>query len=635
MCIILIAPILSEYLRLPGVVGLVIAGMAIGPFGLHLVAEKGLVENLAVIGLIYLMFSAGLEVNLQQLNRVRNKAIVFGVFTFIIPFIMGLVLGRVIGLEWPGAILFGSAISSHTLLAFPVATRLGIVGNAAVSVTVGATVFTDIAAFLVLAIISGMQRGDASAGQFITLLVLTALYAALILYTLPRLGKLFFRYFSSTLTEFQFILVVLFVAALLAEAIGMHGVVGAFLAGLAINSTLPHHSPVLARILFIGESLFIPVFLIHSGMITDPVAFVTDSRTLLVGISMTLSAYASKFLAAWIIGRLYGYSRDEMLVAFGLSQAQAAVTLPTILVGIEIGLFFPEILGGTMMMILFTSFTSPLIVRRYGGRLRTPPGEAPAQSSIFDRILVSIFNPKTQDNLLTLASILARAKQGSLLAMRVSIANAGRIQGEKTPFIPIEHLQEEGFACAAFHRVDRSPAEGILNAAIEKEATLILMGWRGRASVRENIFGTVLDEVIWKAPAPVMVARLTASADADRRVLLVLPAASLPPGLLDEAFEIAMVIAQALKVPLLVAAHAEYVPLLEALAGAIPPDGTLSIEVLGGDVVREISRRATATDLVLLTTTGTRQRFQSSLGKIPEQVAAVSPASLVVLHYPS
>jgi len=239
MAVILITPLLSERVRLPGIVGLILGGILVGPHGLGLLTIGRVIELLSTVGLIYLMFSAGLEIDLRQFDLVRNKALFFGLLTFLIPQLSGIALGRGLGLSWASAVLLGSVYASHTLVAFPILSRLGIVRNEAVSVTIGATVFTDVVALLVLAIVAGMQDGDASVISVGGLIALMIGYAVLVLLGLPRAGKLFFRRFTSRAVEFQFVLVALFVAALLAERIGMHAIVGAFLAGLAINSALP------------------------------------------------------------------------------------------------------------------------------------------------------------------------------------------------------------------------------------------------------------------------------------------------------------------------------------------------------------------------------------------------------------
>jgi len=637
MAVILITPLLSERVRLPGIVGLILGGILVGPHGLGLLATGHVIELLSTVGLIYLMFSAGLEIDLRQFSRVRNKALLFGMFTFMFPLLSGIALGRGLGLNWPSAVLLGSVYASHTLVAFPILSRLGIVRNEAVSVTIGATVFTDVAALLVLAIVAGTQDGDASALSVVGLIALMIGYALLVLLGLPRAGKLFFRRFTSRAIEFQFVLVALFVAALLAERIGMHAIVGAFLAGLAINSTLPARSAVVGQVLFLGESFFIPIFLMYIGMITDPLAVLVNIQTLLIGVGMTMAVYAAKFAAAWVTTRIFHYSRDELFTMWGLSQAQAAATLAAILVGVEINLFPMTIFNGAILMILCTCITSPLLVQRFG--LRLHPSEAPREKRpLFDRILVPIANPKTQEHLITLADILSRISKGILLPLHVAQEVNRRVVGlehqqqllERVP----EILSDPETQIQPVRRVDASIARGILHAAIENEASLIVMGWRGKPTFRQSIFGTVLDEVVWHATVPVMVGRLITPINAMRRVVLVVPPNSLGAGLAGKTLEIVTTVAQAINVPLLVLAAQRYVVNLRDGLDKLKPEQPYEVVRLGSNVIQDVAGRVGAEDLMVVTTMGSQRRFRSSLGHIPEQLVAAIPGSIVMIHYP-
>jgi Kef-type K+ transport system membrane component KefB/nucleotide-binding universal stress UspA family protein len=638
--IILAAPLLSERLRLPGVIGLVVGGMAVGPYGLRLLDDGEVVRLFAEIGLIYLMFSAGLEVDLQQFQRVRNKAITFGVVTFLIPLVGGIALGFAIGLDTPGAILLGSAVSSHTLLAFPILNRLGIVGREAVAVTVGATVFTDIAAFLVLALISGMAGGDASAGRFLALIIGLVVYAALVIFGLPRVGKGFFARFSGGALEFQFVLVALFGVALLAEAIGLHAVVGAFLAGLAINSALPHRSMVLGRILFFGEALFIPIFLIHSGMITDPVGFFSSAETLAVGVGLTLVAYLTKYAAAWVAGRIYGYNGAEVMTMWGLSQAQAAVTLPTVLVGVEIGLFPQAIFSGTMMMILATSITSPLLVAHFGKKLRATEPEllsSKDRPNPFARVLVPVLDTDEQEHLLALAGILVREKEGVLMPLHISLAARGKVIGmaHGDDMLDDELMLQPDTRCEPMHRVDTHVARGILHSVLEREASMVVMGWRGKKRFAESIFGTTLDEVIWNAKTPVLIGHLGRPINGIEHVILLLAHESTAFDYVDEMVENAAIIARGVNAPLLILTELEYKDLVKRWLVDLKIEHPTTVEIIRTDALTTLAALATEDTLAIIGTTGSRQRFRSSLGELPGRIAEKTPAALMVLHYPA
>lgn len=635
MAVILITPLFSERVRLPDIVGLIFGGLLVGPYGLNLLSTSRTIELLATVGLIYLMFSAGMEIDLPQFNKVKVKSLVFGLLTFIFPQASGILLGRLFGMDWLGSVLFGSIYASHTLIAFPIITRLGVQRNEAVSVTVGATVITDVIALLVLAIVVGSQGSENASSQILTLVLLMTGYTAVILFGLPRLGKWFFHRFTGNTVEFQFVLVAIFAASLLAEMIGMHAIVGAFMAGLAINSTLPRRSRVVGQVLFMGESFFIPIFLMYIGMVINPGAFFVDRQTLLIGVALTAAVYVTKYIAAWITARIFHYSRDERFTMWGLSQAQAAATLATVLVGVEAGLLSQAVFNGAILSILFTTISSPILVQRFGSRLQADEADDD-HKPLFNRILVPVANPKTQEHLIRLASILARSSDGILYPLHVAQEVQGRVQGleHQKKLLEADILNDPETDIRPIRRVDSSPAKGIVRAAIEQEISLIVMGWRGKASFRQSIFGTLLDEVIWQAPVPVLVGRMNTPINAMKSIVLVVPPNSLTFPLIDKTIDVVMAIAQAINVPLLVLSDAPYMKALQAYIKSLDADHPYRVECLGTNVIEDVVKKVDAYDVIVVTTMGSPSRFRSSLGYIPEQLADATEGSIVVIHYP-
>jgi Kef-type K+ transport system membrane component KefB/nucleotide-binding universal stress UspA family protein len=644
IAVILITPILSERARLPGIVGLIVGGILVGPNGFNLLSTGRTIELLSTVGLIYLMFSAGLEIDLNQFNQVRNKSMLFGVFTFIIPEISGIGLGRLIGLDWSGAVLLGSVYASHTLVAFPILSRLGILRNEAVSVTVGATVFTDVLALLILAVVAGAHGGQSAAvdgGEMsptalIKLVMLMTGYAFIILFGLPRVGKIFFQHFTGRSVEFQFVLVSLFVSAFLADLIGMHAIVGAFLAGLAINSTLPPRSSVAGQVLFLGESFFIPIFLMYIGMMLDPVAIISDLQTILIGVALTLAVYVTKYLAAWITSRINGYSRDERMTMWGLSHAQAAATLATVMVGVDVGLFPQTVFNGAILMVLFTVISSSMITQRFGERLR-PKAITVVARPLFNRILVPIANPQNHIHLITLAGILARWGKGILYPVHIAQEVQGRVEGREHQRQLLEDpiLKDPQTDIRPIGRVDTSVPRGILRTAIENDASMIVMGWHGQASfVREAVFGSVQDEVMWSAEVPVVVGRLTTPINAVERVVLVVPQHSLEPESVRRTLEMVTAIAQAVNVPLKILAAGEYMGAMQDCLKLLADGHPYDFSPLGNNVLRDVDTKVNGHDLIAVTTVGSSNRFRSSLGELPEQIAAIRESSIMVIRYP-
>ena len=636
MAIILITPLISERLRLPGIIGIIIGGMLIGPHGFGLLEDNDRIQFLSTIGLVYLMFSAGLEVDINQFMKVRARALVFGLITFIFPQLMGMGLGYILGLDWLGMILLGSAFASHTLIAFPILTKLGVTRNEAIAVTTGATVLTDIGAFIVLAVVLGADKGGLSFGYFAQLFVMLALFTAVIIFGLPRFGKFVFQKLSGRAVEFQFVIVVLFVAAFFAEVIGVHEVVGAFLAGLAVNSMLPRHSPVAGHVLFIGESFFIPVFLLYSGLITDPLTFLKSPQTIVVAIGVTIVAYLSKLIAAWITAKIYKYTKSEFWTVYGLSHAQAAVTIPTLVIGLETGLFDSTLFNAAILMILLTSITSPLIVQRFAPDLQTASADD-EQTPLFGRVLVPVSEANSGE-LVALASLLARSSKGKVLA--VSVAQA---TGPNESNSLMLHKELLGKVSASLHdpeaelelipRLAATHAQGILHTANEENASLIVMGWRGKRTFRESVLGSVLDEVIWGSDTPVVAGKLSLPLNSMRRVIFIVPAKAVPPIALRRMLEANLAVAKALNVPLLVRADKSYVQTLEALFVAISPEQEYKLEVLKDQLKPEKLEHEAVSDFIILPGFGSRKRVQDPLGNIPEQIAQHFDGNLVILHF--
>jgi Kef-type K+ transport system membrane component KefB/nucleotide-binding universal stress UspA family protein len=636
MSIILVTPLLSERVRLPGIIGIILGGMLIGPHGLGLIEDNDRMQFLSTIGLVYLMFSAGLEVDINQFLRVRNRSIIFGFFTFLMPQLMGMGLGWILGLGWLGMILLGSAFASHTLIAFPILTRLGVTRNEAVAVTTGATVLTDIGAFIALAVVLGARTGGVNIGYFIQLSILLSAFTLLIILGLPRIGKYFFRRFSERAIEFQFVVVVLFVAALGAELIGVHEVVGAFLAGLAINATIPRHSPVIGHVVFIGESFFIPLFLLYSGMITDPLSFLENRQTIVVAIGVTIVAYVSKLIAAWITARIFKYTRDEFWTAYGLSHAQAAVTIPTLVIGREIGLFNSTLFNAAIVMILLTSITSPLIVQRFGAKLKTV-SEDDEPSPLFERILVPIVDPRSQEQLIGLATLLAKVNDGKTTV--VNVVKAGNKQEVefalqrdllgRTP----EILNDPQSEIELIARLADTHAKGILYTAQEQNATIILMGWRGKRTLRESLLGSVLDEVIWGSDTPVMVGKVSVPLNSNRRVLFLLPPKVVPPIALRRMLEANLALAKALNVPLVVRADASYSQSIASLLPAIDGNHPVDVQTLNGQLKPALLEEESISSFVVVPGFGSRKRVADTLGVLPEELAMAFDGNLAILHF--
>jgi Kef-type K+ transport system membrane component KefB len=500
---ILFAPLLARRLRLPEVVAVVVVGFVIGPTGLGLVERAGVVEVLGNVGLLYLMFVAGLELDLDDFIEHRRDSIGFGTLTFVIPMVLGTLSALALGYELLAALLLASCWASHTLVSYPIFQRVGTMGNRSVATSVGATIITDTAALLVLAVVARAYQGALTPVFWATLLPSMAILTAGAVFGLPRLARWFFSGSGQDRSlRFLFVMVALFVVASLAEVIGIEAIVGAFLAGLALNRSVPNGGALMERIDFLGASLFIPLFLLATGMLID-VQVLLEPRTLLVGATFTVVAIVAKFLAAYGTGRALRYDGAEIGAMFSLSVAQAAATLAAIVVGLNVGLIDEETVNAVMMVILVTCIVSPAAASRYATRLPRP---APDRD-LGEVVVVPMANPATAPRLMRVASAFARADGGIVVPLMVvpsETDEAGLRQARELDGEVVAVAQSAGAEARSVLRIDVSAAAGIAHTVVEHQGSLLVMGWKGGTIRRGALFGGIIDGVLSRTAVPTL-----------------------------------------------------------------------------------------------------------------------------------
>lgn len=546
LLVILVVPLIFERLKIPGLVGLLAAGMILGPQGLNILQRgEPPMDLLPEIGLIYLMFVAGLEIDMEQFRRTRNRSLTFGSFTFLVPLITGTIVGRYFGFGWNASILIGSLFASHTLLAYPIVSRLGVVNNEAVTVTIGATIFTDIGALLVLAVCIAIHAGDFSPTRLATLIGSLIVYSAVILIGFDRAGKEFFRRSGDEEgNQFLFVLVAVFLAAVGAQLIGIEKIVGAFLAGLAVNEAVGE-GPVKDKVVFVGNVLFIPIFFVSLGLLIDLPAFVNSISTIWITIAIVVGLIFSKFAAAYLAKLVYRYSWNQTLTMWSLSVPQVGATLAATLVGYEAGLLDERILNSVLVLLLVTATIGPLVTSRVAPSLivaadnlqpeTTPDWNTQLPDTPF-KVVVPVYNPKTEQYLIEMAALIARQSGGIIVPLAIAKATA-HLQATQleTAFEQRELLlenataisQELGVEAEPLLRIDDAIAQGISRASREQKANLIVMGWGKRTGLRARLFGNVIDSVLSAAHCPVAVTRLLRSPTELRHILV--PVENLTP----------------------------------------------------------------------------------------------------------
>ncbi len=497
LIIILFAPLLLNKIRIPHLLGLIIAGAVVGPFGFNLMERDSSIIMSGTVGLLYIMFLAGLEIDIADFKKNSWRSLVFGLYTFCIPMVLGL-LASVYLLHFNilTSILLASMFASHTLITYPIISKLGVQKNPAVTITVGGTMITDTLALLVLTIIVGLSAGSVDNGFWIRLGVSLALFASIILLLFPLLGRWFFKRFHDKVSQYIFVLAIVFLGAFLAEAAGIEPIIGAFLAGLAMNRLIPRTSPLMNRIEFVGNAIFIPFFLIGVGMLIDYRAFFKDFETIKVAIVMTVIATAAKFLAAYATQKSFKYTADQRRLIFGLSNAQAAATLAAVMVGYSIvtghtetgepvRLLNESVLNGTILMILITCTIASFATQR-GARniaLSDAPDSTPEHEKSVppERILIPVSHPETAEELIHLSVTLkSKGNENGLYALHVvsndnAADNADR-QGRRL-------LEKAVIAAAATDnemqellRYDSDIANAIVSTIYEQKITDLILG---------------------------------------------------------------------------------------------------------------------------------------------------------------
>lgn len=496
--IVLLAPIVLRKFRIPSIIGLILAGVAIGDHGLNLI-EKGSIDLFGRAGLLYIMFLAGLELDMNEFKQNRNRSALFGILTFSIPFGLGLLVCHyVLHFNFIGSLLVSSMFSTHTLVAYPIASRLGITKSEAVTITVGGTIITDSAVLLILAVITGYGKGQLGQGFWIQLGVSIAIFTAVVLWGFPLLGRWFFKKIKDDkVTHFIFVFAMVFLAAFLAELAGVDAIIGAFLAGLALNRLIPTTSPLMSRIDFVGNAIFIPFFLISVGMLVDLHILLKGPTALIIAGVLTTVALCAKWIAAWLTQHIFRYTSTQRNVIFGLSGAHAAATIAVILIGYNMKIVDENVLNGTVILILLTCMVASFVESNAGTRLAVEEAEAkPDMTTGPEKILLPVLSPAKAEELLDFAVMI---KENSLDTPIVSLVVVKDDEEAREKIILSNRVQEETVARASatenevqtITRIDLNVVDGIARTVKELGITDVVLDWEEKASTTERLFGTL------------------------------------------------------------------------------------------------------------------------------------------------
>ena len=519
LLIILFAPILLNKLRIPHIIGMILAGLVIGEHGFNILVRDSSFELFGKVGLYYIMFLAGLEMNMGDFKKNRGKAVMLGLLAFVIPIGIGLVTNMML-LKYSlvTSILLASMYASHTLVAYPIVIRYGVSRHRSVSIAVGGTAVTDTLTLLVLAVVGGLFKGESGGLFWLWLVIKVVFLGALIMYSFPRIGRWFFRRYDDNVMQFIFVLAMVFLGAGLMEFVGMEGILGAFLAGLVLNRLIPHVSPLMNHLEFVGNALFIPYFLIGVGMLIDIHVIFGQGDALKVAAVMIIVALVGK--------------RELM---FGLSNAQAAATLAAVLVGYNIilpngeRLLNEDVLNGTVLLILVTCVVSSFITERAARKIAMCEAHLEEERTVeAERILIPVANPDTIEYLMNLSLLIRDTKQkDNLLALNVindnNTSEGLELRGKR-------YLEKAAMITASadvplrqITRYDLNIAAGIIHTAKEYEVTDVIIGLHRKVNIVDSFFGMLAENLLKGLHREVMIAKFLIPINTIRRIIIAVP----------------------------------------------------------------------------------------------------------------
>ncbi|GAB3413260.1 cation:proton antiporter domain-containing protein [Niabella aquatica] len=540
--IILFAPILFSKLKVPHIIGLIVAGVIVGPYGLNLLKRDTSIVLFGTVGLLYIMFLAGLEIDLAEFKKNKKKIVVFGALTFFLPLICGTLASYyILGYSFLSSLLLASMFSTHTLVAYPIASKYGVIRNRAVAMAVGGTMITDTVALLLLAAVSGMAREQVSSAFWIQLGFSAVIFVCIVLFLFPVIVRWFFKRFDDSVSQYIFVLGMVFLASFLAEAAGIEAIIGAFFSGLVLNRFVPHSSALMNRINFVGNALFIPFFLISVGMLVDVKVLVKGWGAARVAGVIIGVALVTKYFAAWLTQKIFKLTATEGKMLFGLSASHAAATLAIILVGYNliigetptgepIRFLDEDVLNGTILLILVSCGVGSFVTERSAKKLALQEEEKDAAAEVAvndEKILISLAYPEITTDLIDFGVMLKPKKSNIPLYGLHIIDDAAEAQntagkGKKILDKALSHAAASENKMSPLIRYDSSISNGIIYTIKEQQITDIVIGLHKGAD-EKVFFGEITQNIIRRIYKTIYIYKPSQPFNTLKRMMVAIP----------------------------------------------------------------------------------------------------------------
>ncbi len=533
LVIILFAPFIFKALRIPHIVGMIIAGMAVGPNGLNLLERDASFQIFGQVGILYLMFLAAVEIDMVHMKQNARKGLLFGLITFAIPMIVGtLISAWAFEVSWLSAALIASMYASHTLISYPIIARFGLQNTKASVIAVCSTIVAVMFSLIVLAeVVAVNSQGRFIWSDILLLLLLIAVYAAGISYIFPKLTRWFFRKVADPVTQFIYILALVFTASLLAQLIGLEAILGAFYAGLVLNRFIPSRSTLMSQIEFVGNAIFIPYFLIGVGMLIN-IRVVFDGFTVLRAATiMSLTALGCKWIAAFSAQKMFGLSGDGRRILFGLSSGKAAATIAAVMVGYGNHLISEDLMNGAVLMILICCLVASITTEQSARNLRMNLTRAEIKpgnqgSVIAARQLVAVSNPVTAAGIMKLA-ILMRHPSNKVPINALFVRNDDNptaiASGRNALDAAIASSIGSDVEVNEIDRYDINIVSGIINVAKERDVSDIIIGLHRKSNIVDTFYGSMIDSLLGSTNKMVIMSRCFIPVNTVRSLVVIVP----------------------------------------------------------------------------------------------------------------
>lgn len=646
LCIILFAPLLFNKLRLPHIIGMILAGLLIGPNGLNILVRDDSFELFGKVGLYYIMFLASLEINMQEMNRAKGGALLLGLSVFAIPIALGIFSNMVIlkyGLVT--SILLASMYASYTLISYPIVARYGLSRLRCVNFVVGGTMITDTLTLFVLAVISGMFSGEANLWFFLLLVFKLVAITGVIVFLFPRIARYFFRRYNDGVIQYIFVMALLFLGAGMTELAGMEGILGAFITGLVLNRLIPHSSPLMQRIDFVGNAIFIPYFLIGVGMLINLKVLFGNMGAVAVATVMIVTALTGKAIASWITARAYRLPVQEGWLMFGLSTSQAAATLAAAFVGHEIimqngsRLLNDDVLNGTILLILVTCIVSSVVTDRASRKIATSGDVLDRPANTSNKMLLALANPNMVDRLMDLALLMRDSKSKTpLSAVNVVLdedesmrRSAERVLGKATDIAASVNVP-----MLTKVRLTTNLSYGIIHEMKENDYRELIVGFHQKETANDSFLGGVLPELLNGINSQIIMARMNIPLNTVRCIHITFPAkAEFEAGFQHWVEETARM-ASGLGCRVLYHGHIDTMEHIRKELKKLPPITAEFYETDGGNDLKRLSQ-IIADDHLLIVVSARRGSisFRPSLDHVFVQLQRDYRETSVLLVYPN